>query len=283
MSKYEDRVKEQSVENRQIYYEWIDEFNRLGKRSLKTYKSTVTEFLEFNGGISILDIKIETIKKFLEKKLYKPNTKQNKLLYLKDILEFVSRKYKTRWNFTVDDLKNLLLTRDEIRESTISAEPLSAKQLIKLYNFFNEHIKEGKWLVVYTIFRLMYNYDLDKFDIAKINSETYDLQKGEFIKDRFSSTIIFDEEIVSIFKKNGSDFLPNNDSSVYDRLRNIEEVLDVNITQEVIKTTRELLTIRCPHCGKFIENDVSLFGYVQTDLLNLGTLIVCKKCLENEL
>jgi hypothetical protein len=282
MSKYEDRVKKQPQENQSIYYAWIDEFNRLGKKSIRQYKSAITEFLEYNGEILILDIKFETIEKFLNIRLITLNRKQSKLGYLMNFLEFVSRKYKPRWDFQSNDLKVLLSKYAEVRASTISAEPLSAKQLIKLYNFFSENIKDRKWLEVYTIFRLMYNYGLNKYDIAKIDSSTYDLKTGKFQKNRTSSQIVFDKEIVSIFQKNGF-FLPNNNTDVYNRLKDIKEILGGNITQEIIKATKKQLKIKCPQCGLFIENDLSLFGYVQIDLLNLGSLIVCKNCLENGL
>ena len=81
MSKYEDRIKKQPQENQIIYYAWIDEFNRLGRKSLIQYASAITEFLEFNGYISILDIKFETIEKFLNNRHISLNRKQSKLGY----------------------------------------------------------------------------------------------------------------------------------------------------------------------------------------------------------
>jgi hypothetical protein len=284
MSKYEDRMQKQSPENQSIYYAWVDEFNRLGKTSLADYESTNTEFLEYNGNVSILNIKFKTIENFLSDHPIGLSRYQAKVQYLKNFLGFVSRKYKTktRWDFGFDDLDVLLAKSGEVRASIISAEPLTVKQLMKLYNFFNENSKDREWLEVYTIFRLMYNYGLDKFDIANVNSNTYNFSTGDYHKNDSSSSILFDKEIVSIFQENGF-FLPKNSTDVYKRLKKINKILGGNITQTVVEITKKQLKIRCPQCGRLINNDVSLFGYVQTDLLNLGTLIVCKKCMENEL
>jgi len=282
MSKSEDRVKKQSPENQSIYYAWIEEFNRTHEKvSLPGYESAVTEFLEYNGKTSILDVKSETIEQFRDYRDLRPNRKHGKLIYLSNFLYFVSRKYITRWNFELDDLKVFLLRNDELKANTRNAKPLSAKQLIKLYNFFNENISDRKWLEVYIIFRLVYNFGLSKFDIARINSNTYNLQTGEFQKSRTSSQV-FDEEIIYIFQKSGF-FLPHNSTDVYNRLKEIEEILGENITQEIIKATKKQLVVRCPQCGRLVENDIDKFGYVQVDLLNLGSLILCKGCLENVL
>jgi hypothetical protein len=283
MSKSEDRLKKQPQENQKIYYDWIDELKRLERKGLDQYQSAVSEFLEYNGSILVLDVKFETIEKFLNDRPIKLNRKHTKLRYLKNFLEFVSRKYKPRWNFELNYLKVLLSSNAEVKANTVSAKALSAKQLIKLYNFLNENLKDKKWLEVYTIFRLMYNYDLNKYDIAKIDSSTYDIQTGIFQKSRNSTAIVFDEEIVNIFENQGLEFLPHNGEVVYLRLMEIEKILGENINQEIIKITKKQLRIRCPQCGLLIENILSQFGYVKIDILNLGTLIVCKKCLENEL
>lgn len=289
MSLHDSRMKHQLKENQDIYYAWVEECERLGDPSplsMKDYKSTVTEFFEKCVVTSILDVDFETIENFINAPELKLSRRTAKLDYLKHFLSFTERKNKVRWDFEVGDLMVIKPDAKATRESVERAEPLTARELIRLYEFFNNHISEQKWLESYVVFRLMYNYKLDKFEIAKINGNTLSVSTGEFRLVGFPSPVMFDEEIKDIFKSNGPNFLPSNAHDVYSRLTDLSQILSVDghkrkVTQKVIDKTRDRFKILCPECGDFIENDPRLFGYVQVDILNLGSLLLCKNCLEN--
>ena len=76
MSIYAERVEKQSPKNQSIYYAWLDECDRLGKKGMNSYKGAVTEFFEYNGDCSVLEIKIETIDAFLKDRKIKPSYKR---------------------------------------------------------------------------------------------------------------------------------------------------------------------------------------------------------------
>ena len=283
MSFYDDRIKKQPKENQEIYYAWVEDYKRLGfsESSLIRYMSTVTEFFEECVDCSILDIDVQKIEDFLNSQERKLSSKSAKVSYLKHFLAFVERRHRAeiRWKFKVEDLMALKPAAKETREETERAKPLTAQELIRLYIFFDRHIQEPRWLQSYTIFRLMYNYGIDKFAIAKIG-KTLDLNTGEFFPNGSTRSVKLDEELLTIFKKNGLNFLPSNNTNVYDRLTDIEEVLDRNITQKIVEKTRERFKFKCPDCDELFENDPREFGFIQVDVLNLGALMVCKNCLE---
>lgn len=275
MSTYEDRIRKQPLENQDIYYAWL---SGTKLQSNGNYRSAISEFLEFRGNRSILEIKAREIEAFRDRRELKPGRKASKLRYLKNFLVFVKEHYPVVWDFDLADLKKLLPGSAEVKASKTSATPLTAKEFIRMYRFLGDHIQEREWRKVYTVFRLMYNYGLSKSDIAKIDSKTYNLKTGELYANSYSP-ITFDDEIVSLFQENGLDFLPKNHWDVYDLLKKIGEILDRNITQETIKRTRERFRLVCPQCGELIENNPRRFGFVQVDILNLGSLIVCQDCL----
>jgi formylmethanofuran dehydrogenase subunit E len=121
----------------------------------------------------------------------------------------------------------------------------------------------------------MFNYGLNKFDIEKINSKTYDLESGNYKK-----SIQFDSEIVSIFKKEGINFLAYDKDTIYLKLDLASDYLGKKITQEVIKVTKKRFQLQCPYCGEYFNNDTQILGIAKIDILNLNGIVVCKNCLD---
>jgi len=134
---------------------------------------------------------------------------------------------------------------------------------------------DSEWLKTYVVFRLMFNYGLNKFDIEKINSKTYDLETGIYKK-----TIHFDSELVSIFKKEGINFLAYDKDTIYLKLDLASDYLGKKITQEVIRETKKRFQLLCPYCGEYFNNDTQIFGIAKIDILNLNGIVVCKNCLD---
>lgn len=294
MSLSDDRMKKQSQENKDIYYAWLAECKRTGEpnpNSMRNYESAITLFFEKYLNDSILDVEIETIDNFVRpsNQTIKVSTKSGRLHFLTNFLAFIERnrnKYKPRWKWNGEVLDVIAKELKDEEQSVNRAKPLTAREMIQLYEFFKSHIYEQKWLESYTIFRLMYNLKLNKYEIAKINGDTFDKTTGELHLESSSKPIKLDEGLLEIFQSHGPDFLPSNVSDVYSRLTDLEQVLSHgdeirNITQTVLNETREHFKIRCPECGNLIENDLNHFGFVKVDIFNLGKIILCKTCLEN--
>lgn len=279
-SLYEERIKRQSQEIQEIYYSWLEDCERQKLKGMNGYKSTVTEFIDKCIKCPILEIDFDTIESFIVTRNIKTTTRNNKVSHLIRFFSFIKRKHPiTKWDFEVEDLKLL----EEETKDKVSAEPLTVKQLIKLYQFFSDHKQDRKWLESYMVFRLMYAHELNKFDIADINNKTYDSETGVFKKNKAASPITFAEDIRSIFKQYGPNFLPAGNAAIYQRIMDTGQILGINITQPVINETRRSFQLRCPQCGQLIENDADLVGFVEVNLLNLRSLILCKTCLENGL
>ena len=278
---YETRIRRQSPENQIIYHSWIKDFQKKGKTSLNPYQSAVSEFLDKCVDCSILEVQFSTLAAFFEPLDRKPTSLTNKVHYLKNFFEFVYNHYDhSKWDFTVEDMNGFLPDPVEVKKTKEGGKPLSFEDFCKLYAFLQTHIQEKKWLATYVIFRLIYSNNLDKLDISKIDESTYNLNTGEFLKDSANDLIQFDPELVNIFRDKGTTFLKFSDSTIYLKLKEIGKVLHRNITQEDIRATMERFQIQCPRCGRQIENRASLFGCVEIDLLNIGGILVCKKCLE---
>jgi hypothetical protein len=283
MSVADERIKRLLPENREIYNAWRQDCERrkIPSNSIKHYISAVTEFLALNADTSVLHLKDSQIDAFLNSKKLKLTRRRSKLDYLKKFLVFVDWQYKTDWDFTLQELKVHQPYTAEIEADIEHTQPLTAKELIKLYEFFKVNIYETRWLESYVVFRLMYDHGLDKYSIAKINTSTYDSDTGKFRDDKSASVVQLDDELILIIKSKGLNIIPKTDDRVYQKLTDLEPALGHNLTQGIIWETRKQIVIRCPECGKSFKNDPGLFGYVRTDLLNLGTMILCKNCLEN--
>ena len=277
---YETRIRRQSPENQFIYQAWIKDFQKKGKTSLNPYQSTVSEFLDICVHCSILEVQFSTLAAFFEPLHHKPTSLTNKVNYLKNFIEFVSSHYEhSKWDFVTEDINCFLPDPIEVKKTKGGGKPLSFEDFCKLYAFFQTHIQEEKWLETYVIFRLIYTHNLDKSDIAKIDESTYNLSTGEFLKDDANDLILFDPELVTIFRDQSTTFLKFSNGTIYLKLKEIGKVLHRNITQEDIRATMDRFQIQCPRCGGLIENRVSLFGCLEIDLLNISGILVCKKCL----
>lgn len=279
MSVYDTRMSKQSEENQQIYYAWVDDCRRNELSDIDTYMSTVTSFFELKIYDSILKVKLEDIRAYLyESNRFKPGHIVNKINHLKNFLKFIERSYNVEWNFIAEHLVTLAPAKEIVQASKSKPTPISFKDLCLLYRKFSDLIDtDVKWLQSYVIFRLAFDYAMDKKIISKFSYETYNTLTGEFNYGKIKKKL--DSELVQILSKELIIGYYSEDS-IYEKLKLAGELIGRNVTQEDIDATRKLFTINCPICGKQINNKIGLLGAAKVNILSLDGFIICRKCLE---
>ncbi len=288
--KIQDNIQNQF--NQTQFFSWLNDPKTLALRpkTVNQYKGTTELFLLFLGNCSILDVKLDTIKKFKTAPVgkkpqdsYKPSRQLARINYLQKFLQYIDKNHsrEIKWDFTIKELKTIHPSKKEVADSTESAKPLSFQEFISLHKEFEKRIgKDKEWLKAYLVFRLMFNYGLDKVDIEKISNSTYSIETGLFTIQESGRNTNFDHEIMGIFKTEGIDFISRASDTIYLMLEPIWTFLNKAVTQEVIRETKKNFLIKCPYCGELIENNTDNFGFLKSNTMNLNGLILCKSCLE---
>jgi hypothetical protein len=290
MATYSTKISIQNKFNNDQFNMWFDETTDIQPSTKRQYASTISRFLIYIEECSILEINRNKIISFRNspsglknQSELQPSLQSARIKYLTHFLVYISKKFPNdiRWDFTLGDLLKFAPTQDEIIHTQNKAEALTFNDLISLYKKFKVQIKINKeWLKAYIVFRLMFNYNLDKKDIAKINPNSYDINTGIYKQSKSKENIQFDQELRSFFLDEGIDFLSYSADTIYLKLDVLGLFLGKKITQEVIRETKKKFQIQCPRCGSFFVNDTQYFGIAKMDILNLNGILVCKTCLE---
>lgn len=291
MALYNDKLIFHNQFNSEQFKIWFENTTNIKSSTKSQYASTISRFLIYIDKLSILEINKSIIISFRnspsglknQSKL-KPSVKRARINYLTNFLVFIDNKFpdETKWDFRIEELPSFAPTQEDINNTQENAEALTFNDLVRIYRKFDTQIKRNKeWLKAFVIFRLMLNYNLDKYDISNINSSTYDTNTGFYKKHKTKIKIQFDQELVSILTEEGLDFLSYQADTLYSKLDVIGTYLGKKVTQEVIRETKKRFQIQCPRCGNFYDNDSKNFGIAKIDILNVNGILVCKTCLEN--